>query len=824
MADEQSAGFLARHGAALIDAGYTIVPIKPGSKATGTDEWEKLRLTKLELGKLVANGYAKHGVGILTKYTPGVDLDIRDEELSMQMEIWCRENIGDAPVRIGMPPKRLLLYRSTEPFRKITSKKWIDDIGCDHKVEILGDGQQFVAYHIHPDTHKPYVWLYKEGPLTIDASDLPTLSEVQGRAIVAEFEAQAEAKGWKPKKSGLERSQGLSKVDQNDPFAADVHKAEISDADLHAKLMLCPGAEDYETWLQIGMALFHQHDGEERGRELWHEWSESAHNYDADALDRKWDTFDISDKKRAPVTARLIIKLAKAEEKKLAVEVVEDIRSRLLVCDTLLAVQEVCKDAKRAEFDAATREMIVGVLKSVFKKVTGQNLGIKIARDMVRYESPNAAELPRWLKDWIYLSLEDKFFNSRTMDIMSREAFNSVHARQLLTKQDIAEGRSAPEELPSNIALNRYQIQVVRAPMYLPGQEPIFTMNGVPYVNLFTERNQPAVPDKLTAVDRANVQVVEDHFAHLITNEKEREIFKDWLCYVVQTSSRPNWSIFLQGQEGDGKSFFAVLLAAILGAENVRLIKAKTLEGDFNGWAEGDLLKFVEEVKMQGHNRYDVLNSIKDNITNPVVEIHRKGVDPYNRPNTAGYCLFSNFRDALPLFANDTRFFVLFSRFQTLAGITAFKDANPNYYELLYSAVEESAGAIRGWFLKRPIGVSFNPSGRAPQSISKRYMVQMNKSEEMQALDELLATCPDWDVSTILLNSTKLADLMVGMDVEVPQTRAFKKMLSDIGYTFLGRVRIKGQYCRFWSQEPDRFLEDGIVNESRIREWSESDL
>lgn len=824
MADEQSAGFLARHGAALIDAGYTIVPIMPGKKAPGSDEWEKLRLTKSELGKLVANGHAKHGVGILTKYTPGVDLDIRDEELSTQMEVWCRQNIGDAPVRIGMPPKRLLLYRSSEPFRKITSKKWIDDIGCDHKVEILGDGQQFVAYHIHPDTRKPYVWLYKDGPLTTDASDLPTLSEAQGRAIVAEFEAQAAARGWKPKKSGLERPQGLSKVDHNDPFAADVHKADISDADLHAKLMLCPGADDYETWLQIGMALFHQHDGEERGRELWHEWSESAHNYDADALDRKWDTFDISEKGRAPVTARLIIKLAKAEEKKLAVEIIDKIRTALIDAETMEQLDEACLLAKQNDFDAARREMVVGVVKSAFRRITGQNLGVKVARDMVRFEAPALPEMPRWLQDWIYLSADETFFNSRTLDVMSKEAFNSCYSRFLLSKKDIAEGRDTPATMPTNVALNLYQIQTVRDRMFLPGQDDVFTLNGVPYVNTYTTRNQPEMPAKMSAKDRANVEIVEYHFKHLIDDEREREIFKDYLTYVAQTCSRPNWAILLQGTESDGKTFFATMMGAVLGAENVRILDAKNMEEEYNGWAEGSLMTFVEEVKMHGHNRYDVLNRVKPLITNAVVSIRRMRRDVYNVPNTMAYILFTNFRDALPLVEGDTRFFVMFSRFQVKAAIDAFNKSNPHYYTRLYDALTESPGAIRKWLMERTISPTFSAESRAPSSNAQRYMVQMNKTEEMAAIDDILAENPRWDISRHLLNATDLIDMMVGMDVELPQTRGIKRMLSDAGYTFLGKIRIGGKYSRFWSQEPWRFQVNGVTDSNNIRAWIEQDL
>jgi hypothetical protein len=96
---------------------------------------------------------------------------------------------------------------------------------------------------------------------------------------------------------------------------------------LSVKLGLVPGAADYDTWRDVGMALWHQYDGDNEGLILWHEWSAQANNYDSDALDEKWPTFE-ADKGRQPVTAKLILKLANEEEKRLAGEQVEDTRKR----------------------------------------------------------------------------------------------------------------------------------------------------------------------------------------------------------------------------------------------------------------------------------------------------------------------------------------------------------------------------------------------------------------------------------------------------------------------------------------------------------------
>lgn len=820
-------GFLARHGLAMVNAGYDIVPIKNGTKRPPFHGWEAIRADKVQLRQWLESGHGRNGIGIIAANTPGVDLDIRDEELALHMEGWIHENVAMGPVRLGFAPKRLIMFRTDAPFRKMKSKVYEDGEGNQHQVEILGDGQQFVAYHIHPENRQPYQWLYKDGPLVTPHDELPELTVEMAQAIIAEFEAQAKDRGWTLKKRLPSKGLGSGQnVDDDDPFAADTQTADISDDDLHAKLLLVPGADDYDTWLQIGMALYHQFGGVERGLELWHEWSSLADNYDPDALDDKWKTFDISDKGRAPVTARLIIKLAKEAEEAAATETAEEMARLLREANSITELKAAAEKVKKAELDTLARENVVGILRERFKLVTGQGLGLRAARDMVRYENPNAKALPRWLEDWTYLSGEDKFYNLRSHALMSPSAFNTSFSRFMLTKKDSLEGRSRPENLPSDVAMNIHQIQKADQRRYMPGMDEIFTMNGIRYANTYSDRNVPEVPDEISRDDKRNIERVKAHFTHLFPDERESRIFLDYVAYIVQNpGKRPNWAVMLQGTEGDGKTFFGVLLGAVLGAENVRMLNAKTVQGDFNGWAEGQQVVFVEEIRLHGHNRYDVLNQIKPLITNDVIEIHRKGVDPYNVPNMSAYILATNYKDALPLTENDSRYFVLFSRFQTKAALDAFKEEQPDYYDNLYNAINESAGALRGWLMEHELQPNFSANNRAPESRARGYMAMMTKSEEQEAIEHLLKTSMRFDISRELLSATDLIDELMEMeDMVIPQTRTINKLLSDMGFTFLNRVRVDGRYRRYWSQFPEKFMRGGSVDNDAIRNWASTSL
>src|SRR4051794_27241472 len=136
----------------LFALGYRFVPIEPGSKSPPLNDflmigWPRFghRLT-LEQVEGFIRRYPDHGIGLLTAWTPAVDIDVRTA-LAEDLEDLAVEHFGPALVRVGEAPKRALLYRTDEPFRKITSAKFVmpdDDVEAPgykpHGVEVLGNG------------------------------------------------------------------------------------------------------------------------------------------------------------------------------------------------------------------------------------------------------------------------------------------------------------------------------------------------------------------------------------------------------------------------------------------------------------------------------------------------------------------------------------------------------------------------------------------------------------------------------------------------------------------------------------------------------------
>ena len=109
--------------------------------------------------------------GILCDDLAGLDIDVPVPELAAEIEILAISMLGPTSLRrIGQAPKSLLAYRTTAAVAKMATPELFLPDGTKLQVEILGAGQQFVAYGEHPDTGHEYVWT-ETGPDVVARTD-----------------------------------------------------------------------------------------------------------------------------------------------------------------------------------------------------------------------------------------------------------------------------------------------------------------------------------------------------------------------------------------------------------------------------------------------------------------------------------------------------------------------------------------------------------------------------------------------------------------------------------------------------------------------------
>lgn len=153
------------------------IPIAPGTKKPPEGFYAWTQPATDENIAIWANQFPKAGTGLVCGDLIAIDIDILRDGVAADLEQRTRERLGDTPLlRIGRAPKRLLVYRTETPFAGFKH----------HPIEVLAQGNQFVAFAIHPDTGKPYRWMGKS-PLEVPFADLPVVTEDLVRDLVVEL-------------------------------------------------------------------------------------------------------------------------------------------------------------------------------------------------------------------------------------------------------------------------------------------------------------------------------------------------------------------------------------------------------------------------------------------------------------------------------------------------------------------------------------------------------------------------------------------------------------------------------------------------------------
>jgi hypothetical protein len=163
----------------LLAAGFWPLPVN--GKVPPIAGWQDIAATPTIIDRWTEQWPDSTNTGLLTRTTPAMDIDIMHPEAAAAFEDLAREQFAEHGcflVRIGKPPKRALLFRTDEPFKKITRS--FSYPNCDPKypprIEILANGQQIVVFGTHPETKRAYSW-HGGKPGKIKREDLPYIRE-----------------------------------------------------------------------------------------------------------------------------------------------------------------------------------------------------------------------------------------------------------------------------------------------------------------------------------------------------------------------------------------------------------------------------------------------------------------------------------------------------------------------------------------------------------------------------------------------------------------------------------------------------------------------
>jgi len=281
----------------LIENGYIPLPIIPNEKRPAIANWTVPDYVP-------PNGYANYGVGIkcgVGEYPiAAVDLDITDEKIAKEMFDFVMRTFKVPLWRIGKAPKILIPFRA----EKVGWTKKSSARNGSGRVEILGAGQQFVCFGIHPDTKKPYTWPGLIGdPSDNCAESLPILSAADAAKIIEYFNALTGGKSAEIKPPlDFDPSDPLDAVS---PIGIPLEKAELLLSQIDPDC-------SRDQWRNLGMALHHEYNGVPAALLIWSRWSAGGSKYKEGEPEQQWKSFGKYTGR--PITAAYLLKVTKPED------------------------------------------------------------------------------------------------------------------------------------------------------------------------------------------------------------------------------------------------------------------------------------------------------------------------------------------------------------------------------------------------------------------------------------------------------------------------------------------------------------------------------
>lgn len=402
--------------------------------------------------------------------------------------------------------------------------------------------------------------------------------------------------------------------------------------------------------------------------------------------------------------------------------------------------------------------------------------------------------------DWVFLTGRAMFRNKFTGEECGTQAFNLAFTRDVpLIETDTPNGGTrTTRPSASKYVMDYLNGQVVYDTLYLPPEARngmVFEHDGVRYVNSYMPLKVPQMATNWESSDKW--QLCQDHIRNILPDDWQTII--QWMAYNVQNAGRKIlWSPIIKGIQGDGKTTIGAMLGAAMGHGNVRMISPEETKADFNGWAEGSCVGILEEIRIKGHNRHDVMNKLKPLITNDKISVVRKGRDGRNIPNCTNYLALTNFEDALVLDDEDRRWGVFFTKYKTREELTAA--TNDEYWDALYDAINNYPDVIRGWLMNYDVS-DFVRTKAPMMTDAKRKMIEAAKPQEFMNIRDAIEI-GGFGVTTEVVATDCLNTLLRENGEKPINGLSLNKIMLELGFMKIERAfKWRGKTRRLYIHE-----------------------
>jgi hypothetical protein len=693
-------------GFPLFSNNYQPIPVK--GKQPVVEKWTTLPITKEQVEGW-SDLHPNEGVGILTGKGEhpifAADFDFYDVQTCSILTKAFQERFGNGLVRVGRPPKTLILYAGNGQHQKITSPYWIDvdnPVKPDGKqllqrFELLGTGQQFVAFGKHPETQNDYTWI-GNNPLQIGAQDLPVidLNEVQQWV-------ECELPPLLPERyqlhSGSFAANSFNQEFFSDPLDLPNDKTIV---DLHSAIVFLSAADadNYDTWVSVGHALkvLEVYSFGDQANTLFHLFSSKSDRYVIHETQALWDSLHPN-----RTSYKSIFAMAQKRG----------------------WTNPKSKEGLRQEQRELNRMIGEGILATA----TNEILTLEEMLDRFVYNMKGQM-------------LSDRRFPQQALRLADARIAYSASRSQVQIKNGDSLRYKEVDCLEQFIKHAKRPTTIDRT--FIAGADVIVSNEeGAPCFNSF----RPFARRKAKELaDSASAQPFIDHISWLFGNRADH--FLDWLAHIEQKPGvlpQTAW-LHIANNTGLGRNWISSVLVRVWPgyvASNFDLVGS--LSSSFNGPLSHKLLAQVDELNEahQSQSKWSFSERLKSMLNCEYREINNKYGAQVREKNACRFLMFSNHISAIPLEETDRRIEVV---------ICESKPQAEQYYKELYRLLHNEVfiASVTRFLMDRDIS-SFNPGATALVTEHKQSATAVSKSETDDAIEYLVEHWPHDVIPTTLI-------------------------------------------------------------------------
>jgi hypothetical protein len=323
-------------------------------------------------------------------------------------------------------------------------------------------------------------------------------------------------------------------------------------------------------------------------------------------------------------------------------------------------------------------------------------------------------------------------------------------------------------------------------PEKAPGE--VFNEDGSILVNTFV----PVPAD----FQQGDVSPFLDFMGRFMPNENDRMILLSYMAAMVQYPGvKFQYTVLLQGTEGNGKSSISRIMAHACGYHYTHFADAQDLGSRFNSWILNKTFIAIEEIKVRG--RWEVMERLKWMISNERGPVQGKGTNQITADLRCNFICCSNHKDAITKGKNDRRWCVFYTAQQCADDLLRCgMDENyfKNYYDWLKGGGYDHVAAYLQSF---QIPDQFNPATscqRAPMTSCHDEVMAHSQTLAHEVVKEAIEDYAigfrnGW-VSSVAMSKA------INSQIRHYPRNQLRQLMEDLGYYRMDNFMTRGQAPR----------------------------